>query len=265
MSNILPSISDYPDLYKNGFVSIPQMVSKKQCEKVLLEYENSIKKNMDNRIFENKFNSVEHREYNSSLIDLSRSGEVLKYAQKIYGDEIGIFHRRMVIKDQAEQPEVRIHQDTGYHIGFSNKTSFFICLTEANEDNGGMFFIPKTHRFGYLGDAGEIDGNLIKDLNLEEPVCVEMKQGDAIIMSSYLWHFSNKYISGCHRIMTDIIYQSGDDISSIEKIKNGKALPQIQNKFNNRALNGEYDSKDLFSNSRVKKIRELNKRLKNNK
>ena len=44
---------------------------------------------------------------------------------------------------------------------FQNKMSMFLALSNVDKTNGAMTYYSGTHKFGYLGDAGIINENLL--------------------------------------------------------------------------------------------------------
>ena len=155
----------------------------------------------------NQFNPVELLEQiPSELFDISKHSKILNIMEIIHGQNIGLFKTRFVIKDHHSRNHiVPLHDDYSYQIGWPNKTSVFVALTTVNENNGGMRFFPGTHKFGYLGDAGEINKENI--YSGWPSILPTLYPGDFAIMISSTWHESGPYINGPYRIMTDFIYK----------------------------------------------------------
>ncbi len=187
--------------------------------------------------------------------------EGIRFFEKIYKDhqlknivkgfykgQVGSDFFRIVKKDNKNSSAVFCHQDTGYQFGSYDRYSLFICLTDNNNLNGGMIVYPLTHKFGYLGDAGEISKNITKKYF---KICPDLKVGDVLIMHSALWHESNKNILKSNRIYFEIHIQDINDINTkyniIGKRKKIFKLP--------------FDKKNIFSNSRVTRIIKLKKRV----
>ena len=74
-----------------------------------------------------------------------------------------------------------------------------------------MTVYPSTHKFGYLGDAGEISKNITQKYF---KICPDLKVGDVLIMHSALWHESNKNILKSNRIYFEIHIQNINDINT---------------------------------------------------
>jgi len=168
------------------------------------------------REIENKNNPVEIKQVPDELYDLCRDTNILNKISSVFGDNIGLYQKRFVVKDQSSAGPVILHQDSGYHVGTFAKASVFLALKPVNVNNGAMYLYPGTHRFGYLGDAGSINTDI---LPAGWPkLTPELEPGDFLLMSSLTWHGSGPYISGNDRVMTDFIYQSAEDPSTKEVV-----------------------------------------------
>ena len=170
-----------------------------------------------NREIENKNNPVEIKELPDELYQLSRNPKLLELLEPVFGENIGLYQKRFVVKDSSSVNPVILHQDSGYHVGTFDKASMFLALKKVNRENGGMYLYPGTHRFGYLGDAGSINAEVLPS---NWPVITpELEPGDFMLMRSLTWHGSGPFVSGDERVMTDFIYQPASDPSTREVVK----------------------------------------------
>lgn len=202
-----------------------------------------------------KYNPVALEEKLPGVLGTLYKNEVLaNYASQVWGDNVGIYHHRFVIKDKHSKNEVFLHQDYCYHSGFHNKSSFFIPLSYAGKENGGLTFYPGTHQYGFLGDAGEINPDNFKDKWVG--ITPELQPGDFAIMNSLLWHGSGLNVSGVDRIVIDTIYQPANDPSCIDLVK-GEWQTDIFVDRENPLKN--------FKRSRVSRIIQLEEELKKSK
>jgi len=168
------------------------------------------------RDIENKSNPVEVKQVSDELYSLCRDTNILNKISSVFGDNIGLYQKRFVVKDQSSAGPVILHQDSGYHVGTFAKASVFLALKPVNVSNGAMYLYPGTHRFGYLGDAGSINIDVLPEG--WPKLTPELEPGDFLLMSSLTWHGSGPYISGNERVMTDFIYQSAEDPSTKEVV-----------------------------------------------
>lgn len=147
---------------------------------------------------------------------LPKVPSLLDIVEDAFGPDIALYNYRFVVKDKHSRGEVFVHQDTGYHVGFPRKASLFVALSECDSQNGGMKFYSGTHKFGYLGDAGEISPDMIEGRSWS---CPFLQPGDAVLMHSATWHASFPHVSGPDRVLADIIFQPADDPSGKELLR----------------------------------------------
>ncbi|OED36859.1 hypothetical protein AB833_25980 [Chromatiales bacterium (ex Bugula neritina AB1)] len=172
------------------------------------------------RKLENASNPVEVRHLPPELLNISHSPYLINHIKPVFGENIGLFHKRFVVKDANAKGAVILHQDSGYHVGLLEKASLFLALKPVSEANGGMYLYPGTHRFGYLGDAGAINARV---LPADWPVITpSLEPGDFMLMNSLTWHGSGPFHSGDERVMTDFIYQPSTDPSTAEVVSGGQ-------------------------------------------
>ena len=112
-----------------------------------------------------------------------------------------------------------------------------------------MIVYPGTHKFGYLGDVGEISSKITgKFFNY----CPDLNIGDILVMHSSLWHESKKNINKTDRIYLEIHIQELDEPSTKFKISG-----RIK-----KGLNIPFDKSKIFSNSRIQRIIKLKNKIK---
>lgn len=79
------------------------------------------------------------------------------------------------------------HQDNGYSSTKETYYQFWIALTDMTVDNGGLWIQPGSHKHGVLPHE-MVDGHLVCDTKISEPVFIEAKPGDIILFSSLTLH-----------------------------------------------------------------------------
>ncbi len=198
------------------------------------------------REIENENNPVEIKQIPDELYELSKEPKLLNLLEPVFGEDIGLYQKRFVVKDVKSVNPVILHQDSGYHVGTFEQASVFMALKKVNKANGGMYLYPGTHRFGYLGDAGSINPEIVPS---EWPVITpELEPGDFMLMKSLTWHGSGPFIEGDERVMTDFIYQSAKDPSTREIVRG------------NSGWSGSFlteKRQDIFSACRSSKLRQI--------
>jgi hypothetical protein len=184
------------------------------------------------------------------LADMHRDPSLLDVVEMAFGPDIGLYNQRFVVKDRHSRGPVFLHNDYPYHIGWPTKASAFVPLSSVSAENGGMTFYPGTHQYGYLGDAGELNREL---LGSDWPtICPSLEPGDFALMNSSTWHESGPHVGGPDRIMADIIYQPASDPSCIALLR-GQWQTEI---FLNR-----HSKTKIFNTSRSSKLQEMQNRL----
>lgn len=148
------------------------------------------------------------------LATMYREPSLIDVMKQVHGQDVALYSHRFVIKDQFSRGKVFLHQDSCYQLGALNKCSLFVPLSIVNQDNGGLTFHVGSHRFGFLGDAGEINPD---SFEIKWPqVTPELQPGDVVVMNSSVWHGSGPNNSGVDRILADMIVQPADDPTGIE-------------------------------------------------
>lgn len=183
------------------------------------------------------------------LANLYDTPEHMAVARQIFGDDVGLYNHRFVIKDRFARDEVFLHQDYCYHLGFPAKASFFTPLSVCGRQNGSLEFFLGTHQYGYLGDAGEIDPERFPAWPSFLP---ELEPGDLVVMNSSTWHRSGPHLGGPDRIVADTIIQPAHDPSTIKLIC-GEHGPVNQI---DRSGDGNF-----FKRSRTTRLKELTAEL----
>jgi ectoine hydroxylase-related dioxygenase (phytanoyl-CoA dioxygenase family) len=144
-----------------------------------------------------------------SLANMYKEPCLLDIAKIIHGESVALYNHRFVIKDKFSLKEVFLHQDSCYHLGFLNKCSFFVPLSYSGPSNGSLSFHLGSHKYGYLGDAGEINRDAF---DIKWPIVTpELYPGDIAIMNSSVWHESGPSDGKINRIVADIHYQPAND------------------------------------------------------
>ena len=216
------------------------------------EWDNFYVKNLLNSRNVNVYNPVELQEKLPEKLSLIYKSDILlNHVEEVFGENIALYNHRFVIKDKFSPGEVFLHHDFCYHLGYPNKVSFFVPLSYAGKKNGSLTFYLGTHKYGYLGDAGEIESDQFQETWPQ--ITPDLYPGDIAIMNSLLWHKSGVNEAGIDRIMADIIYQPANDPSGKELLR-GKWQTEI---FLDRSENPV----KFFKRSRVSRIIELQNKL----
>lgn len=181
----------------------------------------------------------------NKLATMYRTPELINIAKQVHGEDVALYNHRFVIKDKFSLDKVFLHNDSCYHLGYLNKCSFFVPLSIVNKENGGLTFHLGTHKYGYLGDAGEININSFSEK--WPSVTPEVNPGDVIIMHSSIWHESGPNEAKIDRIVADIHYQPANDPT-------GKEL--LSGEWKTDFWYSMEDPTKYFTTSRILKLRQ---------
>lgn len=187
----------------------------------------------------------------SILRSMARYPAVLDIAEALLGPHVGLYNERIMVKDDLARGPVFLHHDVAYHQGQQNKLSAFIALSSSCAENGGLIFYPGTHVFGHLGDAGEINRELLGQYDLK-PYAPVMRAGDVVFMHSSTWHESPEWQAGEDRVLMDVIYQPASDLTTKEVVRGECGTLQYMGYGFNDTLR-----RKPFERSRVSRIKDL--------
>lgn len=232
------------EVLKNlGFFILKDTFHQKTIEKYYHLYKNEIS---NGKLLKTNHHITEVKIHNNHpLIQLIHEDKFLEKIRDFYEGNVGADYIRVIRKDSENFKEVILHQDTGYQIGSFDTYSLFIALTQANKDNGGLILFPGTHRFGYLGDAGEINEGILP--NNYPCIKTDLDPGDILVMHSATWHKSLESKNKKDRVYLEIHIQNIEDPSTVIEILGWRK--------SNWKLNISND--EIFNNSRVQKIKKM--------
>lgn len=246
-SGILDASELKMDALENfGMYVLRRAIDIKTIERYYLEYKNYQNSDHFNRT---NFHLTEVGVGDQNpLREILRNDQLLKLFAKFFLGNVGLYNFRIVKKDSEDFSPVFLHQDIGYHKGGFERYSLFIPLTRCWVGNGGLKLYPGTHKFGYLGDVGEIRDFLPADYPRLTP---DLFPGDILFMHSALWHSSGENLSREERVYLDVHIQDANEPSNAE-VLSGKSERQW-------VLNLSHD--EIFSNSRSQKLKELYQKI----
>jgi len=174
--------------------------------------------------------------------------------KQLFKGNVGLGFVRLLSKSAESPSAVILHQDISYQYGDNEQYSIFLALSHCHNLNGGLSLYPGTHKMGYLGDAGELDSKVLpSDLFA---VCPELNMGDALLMNSNTWHFSEAYTEGQERLMLEAHIIDGQSPYANNPLS-GSCNSEWKVEMN--PVNREEVS--FFKNSRSQRIKQLQSEL----
>ncbi|MFM8433744.1 MAG: phytanoyl-CoA dioxygenase family protein [Planctomycetia bacterium] len=176
------------------------------------------------------------------MTDIIHEPALRRLASELFPGGAGIYNIRLLKKDAEDASPVFLHQDFGYEYGSLDRYSLFVPLTECSIENGALAFVPGSHKFGYLGDAGAIQESLVPhDLETITPTA---SPGDIIVMNTCTWHRSGANEARTERVYYDIRLNPAEDPASRFTLEDGLE----------REYELNYRSENLFVNSRLQRL-----------
>lgn len=236
-----------PDIYREvGFFIVRRVIPQDRVKQWQHEWSRFYEEKLLNNRNVDPFNPVHvHEALPQVLAEIHKCPELLDVMQILYPD-LALFMQRFVIKDHNSRNPVFVHNDFCYDYGWPEKTTVFVPLTISNQDNGGISFYPGTHHFGYLGDAGEVNTEI---LNSDWPlVCPSLEPGDIALCHTCTWHCSPPHGSGPDRVLVQATFQPASDPSST-------AL--LRGEWQTRYRLSDLPRDKFFIRSRSTRLREL--------
>ncbi|MBY0416957.1 MAG: phytanoyl-CoA dioxygenase family protein [Pararheinheimera sp.] len=186
-----------------GFYILKNAVSKEKISNYYSEYKKSENLHVKNGHITNMtFDKV------SPLNLIAFEPEILNLAKHFFNGNVGYLYPQIFRKDAENNKSVFLHNDICYMTGWFERYSFFIALTDCHKNNGGIAIYPGTHNFGLLGDAGELNAELVDNY---PNVQAAMAPGDILIMHSATWHCSHENIDLTDRVYLEIKIQDAND------------------------------------------------------
>ncbi len=191
-------------------------------------------------------NTVHDHDLNKILLE----PEITKIVSGFFDGNVGSDYVNIFRKDEHDTKPVFLHQDSSYLLGNFEKYSLFISLTECYKENGGLVVYPGTHHYGHLGDAGDIDADILP--SGYPKIEVDTNPGDILIMHSAIWHESPENIDLTERVYLEMKIRDAND-SSTKNVICGHRVSEWSNTL-------AIDS--IFKNSRTQRLRDLYQQIK---
>jgi hypothetical protein len=162
-------------------------------------------------------NPVEVKEVPQFLRTLVINPKCLGIAQSLLGLNVALYDVRLLLKDKAWNGPAWYHHDAPYYSGAPGKVSLFIALDHADVDNGSLFFVRGSHRFGLMaGDyhknqSGTIDGAFLAPTTGLQHECPTLETGDVVVANMFTWHYSPAAKNDKVRALVQVLYTPSSD------------------------------------------------------
>ena len=194
------------DFLDNGFVSLDQLISFSEVEKVRILYDGLLNDKErtdgfrsdlggggeDNNSTEKITQIMRPSMIEPELLKCIAYELALSKAKKMLGDDMELDFDMFINKAPHTNTPTPWHQDAAYWIKMPDKRSVscWIALDEVNEDNGCMWFIPKKDEVIQTHSLYTKGGALYCDVDTSEAQCIPLKAGGCTFHDGFAFHFS---------------------------------------------------------------------------
>jgi hypothetical protein len=167
-----------------------------------------------------------------TLNRLLRSDEVLDTLEVFMGENISLYHSKLLPKAGGDGTAIPWHQDYAYWKNDNNKPVMINCqlaINEANLENGCIQFVPGSHNWGLQEHERKhqtfgvfLPGHYQER---EDAVAVEMAPGDAVFFNALIIHGSAPNNSANDRLMNTFAYNvTGNGETQCREVLRGSPL-----------------------------------------
>jgi len=195
-----------------GWVKIENLFDEKEIKRAQQEIEGFVSqasKELGGReinFVEDKINSIHKLEQSKWVDEIMRSKRIIDFVSNFIGEKPQARKSELFIKPANIGLEVPVHQDNYYWgIEDSRGLTVWIALDDCGEENGGIWYLSKSHLEGLLkhqksfapGSSQTIEADDLP--NHCEKVLPELKPGDALLHHCLTVHGSDPNRSGRSR------------------------------------------------------------------
>lgn len=134
---------------------------------------------------------LQFREYlyhfSPHLQQMIGSARVVEVMSRIIGPDLWVRRDTAIIKKPGGE-EFPWHQDNGYNQLLDGYVQFWIACNGMNNDNGGVWLIPGSHKMGLRPHHMQGSHAVFSEPIPKGALCAEADPGDVLVFSSYILH-----------------------------------------------------------------------------
>lgn len=143
-----------------------------------------------------------HQQESAYCAELAQDERILGLVSQVVSPGVALHSSKLVAKLPHDDAVCHWHQDESFYLQDQEpemhsdvRMSIWIPLTEVTEANGCLWIVPDSHRAGVESHQEVGTGHCRRQILRHEwaddhAIAVEMKAGDALLFSSFLWHHS---------------------------------------------------------------------------
>ncbi|MGI8916032.1 MAG: phytanoyl-CoA dioxygenase family protein [Chloroflexota bacterium] len=194
-----------------GYVIVPDVIPPAELEAVDQEIDTILARLLEERRARGEARGNGHHEETSSILQLglrspvcqrfAEDARVLDLIEDIVTPGIAIYSVKLIAKPPHTEIVCHWHQDDAYYTKLSEsrtRMSVWVPLQQAHEQNGCLWIVPRSHRWGLqehrTKDSGQcrlsMDDQAIEETLQEQAIPVPVAAGSAVLFSALLWHGS---------------------------------------------------------------------------
>ncbi|MGG6293726.1 phytanoyl-CoA dioxygenase family protein [Leptolyngbya sp. AN02str] len=225
----IPNLKDQFD--QDGFVILRSFFSEQEAQTLLDIIQTCPHPTNKDRLTKGAmtFYSNVYR-YSKEMQAFAAQQKIVNVLKELSGPDIWMRHDQAVAKGPGADT-FPWHQDNGYNKLKDGHYQFWIALTEMNQDNGGLWLQPGSHKM--ILPHKKVGNEQVYDGIPENPVAIEAKPGDVIIFSSFCLHSTTPNITQKQRWAYVLEYMSLDHFDPFLEppyfiiAKDGKSCPEF--------------------------------------
>ena len=226
---------------QRGFVVIKKFLKKKKINEIfknLEKIEKSLKKfkfrKRDVNLVNGKINSMHGlTRYNNYFKNFSKNQDILKLCAKLLESKPEFREAEYFAKPAKQGLKSPMHQDNFYwNVKGGNALTMWFALEKSTKKNGGVKYIPKTHKLGVVshvpsyapGSSQKVSDKIIR--KYKKYIIPNLNPGDVLIHHSQVIHGSDSNKSNKSR--RGLTLQFKDKFSKYDYI----AIKRYENSLN---------------------------------
>ena len=197
---------------RDGFVVIPDVIGPEERARIHAELDRLGEEGPD----EGAAETLMQLGLRSPLTrDLCADERFLTLVEDLVYPGIAIYSAKLVGKPAHCQSICHWHQDDAYYQENSQsetRMSLWLCLDDSDETNGGVHFVPGSHKHGLQPsqwfDHGHCrKGMQVEDLDLSTAVVPRVPAGAVVLFHALTWHHSGPIPTDRRRRAFIVSYQ----------------------------------------------------------
>jgi phytanoyl-CoA hydroxylase len=169
------------------------------------------------------YRKIENLEFDSLFLSFMQKPLFRDICEKVYGkamERIACYRAMFMNKPAHNGSVLPYHQDRWRDLDRDPLVTIWTALDQSTIENGCVKIFPKTHRKLINPDNGS--GFLTPEqakqlLDKEDPVCLEMKAGESVLLHNWTVHGSEGNTSDRSRRAFSVCYMDAETISTSGK------------------------------------------------